>query len=429
MGNQYYVGIYESGQMKTILTSPKTTAKASIYDFLRPWLGNSLVLAPVPMWRVHRKIIQPAFNPQTLRKFVHIFDKHSKSIVKRMEEELDGGEFEVRSYLGSYALSVALEASMGLTETFDPKISADYGECADRAFKLITKRGFTPLLHPDKIFNLTKMAKDVYRCIEVMHSISHSIIAKKKNELEKHDELKNDEIENKRKGFLDILLNLQDKQKLSDQQICDEVNFMVVAAYDTVSASLQYVLLMLASYPDVQEKVYQELKHIYGEVIPENILFASDDLKEMRYTERVIQESLRLFPPIGFLLRKVEEDLEVGGYILPKGCTTYLAIAKVHRDEKYWPDPLKFDPDRFLPEEVAKRDAYCFLPFSGGPRNCLGHLYGMMEMKTLVARILLEYVLKKKHVQPIENIRQRMEVVSHPIEPIKIEIVRRLPKT
>ncbi|XP_033229026.1 cytochrome P450 4C1-like [Belonocnema kinseyi] len=215
---------------------------------------------------------------------------------------------------------------------------------------------------------------------------------------------------------------------LKDAQLTSRI-IVDLCEFATVSASLQYVMLMLAYYPDVKEKVYQELKHIYGEIISENILFASDDLKEMKYTERVIQETIRLFPPVGFVLRRVEEDLEVGGYILPKGCTAFLATARVHRDEKYWPDPLKFDPDRFLHEEVAKRDAYCFLPFSGGPRNCLGHLYGMVEMKTLVARILLKYVLKKKHFQPIENIRQRMEIISHPVEPIKIEIVRRLPKT
>ncbi|XP_033228435.1 cytochrome P450 4C1-like [Belonocnema kinseyi] len=429
LGNQLFIIIHEPDQMKTILTSPKSMGKASLYRLLRPWLGNALLLAPVPMWRVHRKLIQPAFSLQILRKFVHIFDKHSKSMVKKMEEELDGGEFEVRSYLVPFSLNVALEASMGLSETFDPKMYAEFGVCVDRVFELIMQRGFRPWLHPDKIFNLTKMSNDFYRSIKGMHRISHTIIAKKKNEFEKHGEVKKDKIKNQREGFLELLLDLQDKQKFSDQQICDEVNFMVMAAYDTVSVGLQFALLMLAHHPDVQEKVYQELKHIYGDVIPENVLITIDDLREMRYTERMIQESMRLFPPVAFVLRKVEEDLDVGGYTMPKGCTAFCSIAKIHRDEKYWPDPLKFDPDRFLPEEVAKRNPYCYLPFSGGPRNCIGSLHAIMEMKTALARILLKFIIRKKHIEPIKNIRQKAEIISHPLKPIKIEIVRRLPKT
>ncbi|XP_033229025.1 uncharacterized protein LOC117180645 [Belonocnema kinseyi] len=429
LGNQLFIFIHDPDQIKTVLTSPQSLGKASLSRLLRPWFGNALLIAPVPMWRVHRKLIQPAFNFQILRKFVHIFDEHAKLMVKKMEEELDRGEFEVRSYLIPFALNVALETSMGLSKNSDLNISGEFGVCVDRAFELTMKRGFRPWLHPDKIFNLTKMSKDFYRSVKEMHRVTHAIIAKKKHEFEKHGKAKKDEIENQREGFLELLLDLQDKQKFSDQQICDEVNFMVMAAYDTVSISLQFVLLMLAYHPDVQEKAYQELRHIYGDVNPENVLITSDDLREMKYTERIFQESLRLFPSVAFVLRKIEEDLHVGGYKLPKGCTAFCSIAKIQRDEKYWTDPLKFDPDRFLPEEVAKRNPYCYLPFSGGPRNCIGSLHAIMEMKTALTRILLKFIVRKKHIEPIKNIKQRGEIVSHPLEPVKIEIVRRLPKT
>ncbi|XP_033229022.1 cytochrome P450 4C1-like [Belonocnema kinseyi] len=114
------------------------------------------------------------------------------------------------------------------------------------------KRAYRPWLHPDIIFNLTKMSKDFYKCINWMHSTAHSIIAKKKNKLETPHEAEKDEITNQRKGFLDILLDLKGKQKFSEQEICDEVNFMIVASYETVSLSLQYTMLMLAYHPHVQ---------------------------------------------------------------------------------------------------------------------------------------------------------------------------------
>ncbi|XP_033228407.1 cytochrome P450 4C1-like isoform X3 [Belonocnema kinseyi] len=398
-----------------------------------PIVGNALRFigkdSSVPIWRAHRKLIQPAFNPQTLRTFVHIFDKHSKSLVQKMEEELEGGEFQVGSYMISYSLNVALESTMGISETSDSKMYTRYTECVNRTMELIMVRGLRLWLHPDIIFNLTKMSKEFYKCITWMHTTAHSIIVKKKVKLEQPDDAESDEIANQRKVFLDILLDLQDKQKFSEQDVCDEVNLMIGAAYDTVAVSLQYIMLMLASYPDVQEKLYQELKHIYGKVIPENLSVATEDLKKMKYTERVIQESMRLFPTVPFLTRKVVQDLEIGGYTLPQGSTAFISVIKVHRDEKYWPDPLKFDPDRFLPEEVAKRNPNCYMPFSIGPRNCIGSTYAMMEMKTVVAKILLKYVLKKEKIQPILTIKQRVEIVAHPVEPITIEIVKRLPNT
>ncbi|XP_033229027.1 cytochrome P450 4C1-like [Belonocnema kinseyi] len=432
-GNQLFVSISEPDQLKTILTSPKSMEKPVVYEFARPWFGNSLILAPAPIWRAHRKLILPAFNPQTLRTFLHIFDKHAKSMTEKMEKELGEGEFKIHTYMVSYSLDVALEGAMGISESSDSKMYTHYSECVNRAFELMMKRAYRPWLHPDIIFNLTKMSKDFYNCINWMHSTAHSIIEKKKINLEKPNRVEkatdefSGEISNQRKGFLDLLLDLKDKQKFSEQDICDEVNSMIVAAYDTVAVTLQYLMLALASYPDVQEKSYQELKDIYGEVIPEKFSITIEDLKQMKYTERVIQESMRLLPAAPLLLRKVEEELEIGGYTLPKGTKASCCIGRIHRDEKYWPDPLKFDPDRFLPEEVAKRNPYCYLPFSGGTRNCIGSAYGMMEMKTAVARILLKYIIKKKHIQPIANIKQRVEVIAHPVEPITIEIVERIP--
>ncbi|XP_033227747.1 cytochrome P450 4C1-like isoform X2 [Belonocnema kinseyi] len=396
-----------------------------------PIVGNALRFlgkdSSVPLWRAHRKLIQPAFNPQTLRSFLQIFDKCAISMVEKMGKKLDEGEFEVEPYFTSISLSIALEGTMGIVENSDSKEYARYTECVNRATALMMTRAYRPWLHPDIIFNFTEMSKEFTKCVNWMHNIAHTIIEKKKLKLSKTGEEEKDEISIQRKGFLDLLLDLQDQQKLSDQDISDEVNLMIVGAYETVAVSLEYLMLVLASYPDIQEKVYQELNHIYGKVIPENVSITTDDLKQMEYTERVIQESLRLFPTVPVVLRKVEEDIKIeGGCIIPKGTTALCFITKIHRDEKYWPDPLKFDPDRFLPDEVAKRNPYCYLPFSKGPRNCIGSVYAMMEMKTILTRILLKYVIKKEHIQPIKNIKQKLDVMSHPVEPITVQIVKRL---
>lgn len=135
-----------------------------------------------------------------------------------------------------------------------------------------------------------------------------------------------------------------------------------------------------------------------------------DDLPNLKYTERALWETLRLVPVIPLFGRKATADLDLSNKVIPKGTNIIFPIIELHRNEKYWPDPLTFDPDRFLPERSNNRDPYTFLPFSGGPRNCigtahghflvrywnvafrfLGKTYSMMQMKTCAATIARNY--------------------------------------
>lgn len=146
----------------------------------------------------------------------------------------------------------------------------------------------------------------------------------------------------------------------------------------------------------------------------------------MKYLGRVIKETMRLFPIAPLLIRQVNGDLDIGGgYTLPKGSTVFLAIWKLHRSADIWDDPLCFNPDRFLPEQVAKRHPYAYIPFSAGPRNCIGLKYAMMSMKILLATLLRNYIfMKDKHVN-IEDIEIKAEVFLKTIDPITIKIKRR----
>lgn len=140
--------------------------------------------------------------------------------------------------------------------------------------------------------------------------------------------------------------------------------------HDTTAAGSSFVLCLLGIHQDIQARVCQELKTIFGDSNRE-CTFA--DTLEMKYLERVILESLRMYPPVPVIARKLNEDVQLKSenHIVPAGCTVVIATLKVHRREDIYPNPQKFDPDNFLPERTQNRHYYSFIPFSAGPRSCV----------------------------------------------------------
>ncbi|XP_050299942.1 cytochrome P450 4C1-like [Anthonomus grandis grandis] len=157
---------------------------------------------------------------------------------------------------------------------------------------------------------------------------------------------------------------------------------------------------MLAIHQDIQEKVLDEVLQVKAD--EESVQLYH--LPNLNYLERIIKETLRLFPVVPFLLRRAEGDIDLGEFTIQKDCSIAINIFHLHRNEKYWPNALKFDPDRFLPERAAKIEPGSFIPFSHGPRNCIGMKFAMMEMKTILATVIRRYRLfsSYKNLEQIE---------------------------
>lgn len=144
-------------------------------------------------------------------------------------------------------------------------------------------------------------------------------------------------------------------------------------------------------HQDIQKKVYQELFDIFG-TSDRPVTYI--DTLEMHYLERVIMETLRCYPPVPAIARKTNQEVRLASnknYIIPKGATVVIATFIMHRDADYYPNPDKFDPDNFLPENTQKRPYYSYIPFSAGPRSCVGRKYAMLKLKVLLATILRNY--------------------------------------
>ncbi len=204
---------------------------------------------------------------------------------------------------------------------------------------------------------------------------------------------------------------------LSDALIRDQLLTMLIAGHDTSTALLSWALYLLAMHEGMQARVHAEIVSVLGQREP-----TIADVGQLVYLDQVIKETLRLYPPIHLGSRIAATDIEFQDYLFPTGTRILYSIFLSHRHPDHWPDPHRFDPERFSPENVRQRLPYTYLPFGGGPRNCIGMAFAQVEAKVVLARIVQKYGLRFAggHVRP------RMGATLEPHPGVRVTMHRRL---
>lgn len=245
------------------------------------------------------------------------------------------------------------------------------------------------LCHNDFIFWLTPQGRRFLRACQVAHEHTDQVIRERKGALQ--DEKEQEKIQNRRHlDFLDILLGVRDENaiKLSDADLRAEVDTFMFEGHDTTTSGISWFLYCMAMYPEHQHRCREEVREILGD--RDSIQW--DDLSKMTYLTMCIKESLRLYPPVPQVYRQLSKPVSfVDGRSLPAGSLISLHIYALHRNSSVWPDPEVFDPLRFSPENVTGRHPFAFMPFSAGPRNCIGQQFAMNEMKVVAGLCLLRF--------------------------------------
>lgn len=189
-------------------------------------------------------------------------------------------------------------------------------------------------------------------------------------------------------GSADDLLGALIASGLSDGLIRDQLLTMLIAGHDTSTALLAWALYLLGAHPDAMARARAEVDAVLGRRMP-----AIEHAAQLPYLDRVVKETLRLYPPIHLGTRTAAMDLEFNGYRIPAGARVLYSIYLTHRDPRYWPDPDRFDPERFAPESSKARAPYTYVPFGGGPRICIGFAFAEAEVKIVLARLLQQFKL------------------------------------
>ncbi len=187
-----------------------------------------------------------------------------------------------------------------------------------------------------------------------------------------------------------------DGSRMTDRQLRDEAMTLFLAGHDTTALTLSWTCYVLAQTPEVDAKLYDELRAVLGDRPP-----SVEDLPRLRYADRVVRESMRLYPPAYAIGREALAACELGGYDVPRGQTVLMAQWVTHRDPRFWVAAEKFDPDRWEGEAPARLPKYAYFPFGGGPRGCVGNTFSMMEATLLLAAIARRFRFERAESEPV----------------------------
>ncbi|KAF5274446.1 hypothetical protein FQA39_LY18725 [Lamprigera yunnana] len=419
LGNKLLFGVWEADDLKIILNCSHALNKKELYKFTKCTLGTGLFTAPAPKWKRHRKIIMPTFNQRTLNEFVGCFSEQSNIFVNQLEKQVGRGFFDIFYLISRCTLDIICETVMGITVKAQTEDS-DYAKWINKVMEIIFIRMFNVFYHSDYVFNRTSMSRELKDLVDKMHQFTGGVVKQKREAYQKKmreeknmsegyvDESYSESITTK--SFLQLLIELSENGAcFTDEELRDEVDTFMIAGSDTTASMTSFTFIMLAMFPDIQQKVYEEVMDVLG---PDKFVEHSD-LNKFEFLERVLKETMRLFPAGPFLVRSITKDIQLEKCVLPAGSSVVLGIMGLHRDEKNWPDPLKFDPDRFLPENVAKRHSYAWLPFSGGPRNYVGLKHALMSMKCIIATIIRKYKFSTTY-KSIDDIKLKVNFMLKP---------------
>ncbi|XP_051155958.1 cytochrome P450 4C1-like [Leptopilina boulardi] len=393
-----YIIITKPRQMEAILPKTEHITKAHLYDILQLFLGDGLLISNGEKWYHDRKLLTPAFHFGLLEQSIEFMWEKAEILVQCIENELKGNSgksIDFFKYSIKCALDIICETSMGANMDVQRNHDIQYIKALEILALGLSKRPLYPWLKWDWIFYKTKIGKDCKNSIEMMKDFTIDII-RKRRQLRKmnHSEDKHDEFgKRKKKAFLDLMLDLDENEKnhMTDEEIRQQVETFMFAGHDTTGAAINWAIFNIGNNLEVQKKIHEELDAVFGDSKEPATM---QQIAELTYLERVIKENLRLYPSVPVIGRLLTEDTELDGYTIPKGANIGISIFSVHRDPETWPNPMKFDPDRFLPENCRNRNPYAYIPFSAGPRNCIGLRFAMAEQKIVLTSILRKWRIK-----------------------------------
>ncbi|GFT92281.1 cytochrome P450 4V2 [Nephila pilipes] len=389
-----------------------TNEKSWTYGLAKPLMGTGLITSSVDKWKPRRKLLTPCFRADILREFLPIFNEHSQKLVEHLRRETKKEFTFIGTPVTLTALDIIYETMLGSSVGALDSNSSQYIFAMKRILDICMSRIVKFWEWPDFIFNLTS-GKELKRLVKMIDDLSKSVIREKKMQYLHGNE---DSSNGKRKALIDLLLKLHfETQELSEEDICEEVNTFISAGHETVSLSTTWALYLIGLYPDVQAKIHEELDRIFGTDKERDV--TESDLNDLKYLNCVLKETNRLYAVVPGIGRNAKEDMNICGFKVPKGSTCFVLIYFLHRDKDVFPEPETFNPDRFLPENSVKIPEYGYIPFSAGPRNCIGQKFAVMEMKTIVSAILRNYTVES--LDPRDKVLPQAQITLHPSIPIR----------
>jgi len=358
------------------------------------FLGQGLLVSDGELWRRQRKLVSPPLQRKKIARYADVMVEEAE----RMAEGWDDGEvLDVHRDVTSLTLRIVVRALFGLEmqEAFET-----IAEAIDDVMEYIVEVRHSPWRFvPDPI--PSPKQRDYEAAKQTLDDLIYGLIEERRGQEEGDDLL-----------YRLLKASDDDGHQMSDRQLRDEVLTLFMAGHETTSLSITFALYFLSRRPEAMERLKREVDEVVGEGRP-----GVEDVRELEFTEAVFKESMRLYPPGWAVGREPTEDVEIGGFTIPEGAQVMLPPFRVHRDERWYNEPGRFRPERWLDgggegsDEELPRMAY--FPFGGGPRICVGNHFARMEAVLVLATVVGEYDFE--HVGP-EELETYASVTQRPTE-------------
>ncbi|XP_053753332.1 cytochrome P450 4F2 isoform X1 [Panthera pardus] len=383
--------------IRTITNASAAIAPKDVvfYSFLKPWLGDGLLLSAGDKWSSHRRMLTPAFHFNILKHYVKIFNDSVNVMHAKWKRLVSEGSTRLDMF--EHISLMTLDSLQKCVFSFDSNCQekpSEYIAAILELSALVAKRHQQIFMHMDFLYYLTPDGQRFRRACRLVHNFTDAVIQERRRTLP--DEGVDDFLKAKAKAktldFIDVLLLTKDKdgKQLSDEDIRAEADTFMFGGHDTTASGLSWVLYNLAKHPEYQERCRQEVQELLRDREPKEIEW--DDLAQLPFLTMCIKESLRLHPPVTVVSRCCTQDVVLpDGRVIPKGVICLVSIFGTHHNPSVWPDPEVYNPFRFDPENIKERSSLAFIPFSAGPRNCIGQTFALTEIKVVLALTLLRF--------------------------------------
>lgn len=438
LGTRPCITIYKAEHVEVFLNNRHTQSKSIHYKLLHSWLRTGLLTSAGPKWKSRRRMLTPAFHFKILEDFVAPMNRMARLTAARITDRIKEPWIDVVPMAAACALDVLLETIMGVTNTNDGSESQRYVKNVNSVAERIVRRSQAPWLVLDCLYYRTEDGRQYQKNVSAIHAFTTKVISKRREEIINEIHAANSKKDNtpkmdddlhltgrtfKRLTFIDILLrySIEVDSTLTTDDIREEVDTFMFEGHDTTAMGIAWSLYMIASHHHVQAKIHEELDSVLQSDLDADITL--EKIKELKYFDRVLKECQRLFPSVPVIGRATSEDISLGKHVVPADSDVDIFIYALHRDPSVFPDPEVFDPDRFLPENVVHRHPYAYVPFSAGPRNCIGQRYALMEVKIIVATLLRRFTLEA--VDQRDQLMLACELVLRPLNGLKVSFTPR----
>ncbi|NWT17566.1 CP46A hydroxylase, partial [Vireo altiloquus] len=344
------------------------------------FIGNGLVtVCNHEHWRKQRKIMDPAFSRSYLIGLMETFNEKAEELMEKLEEKANGKtEFSMLSMMGRVTMDIIGKVAFGLELN---ALSDDQTPLPNAVTKIMEglSKARIPLIRfmPGQ----RKLVKEAKEGVRLLRRVGKECIDQRR-----------EAIQNGKEATLDILTQILKGDALEetrdDENILDNFITFFVAGHETSANQMTFTVMALGQHPEILERAQAEVDEVLG--AKRDVDY--EDLGKLTYLSQVLKESLRLYPPVSGTLRRLEKEQVINGIRIPANTTIFLNTYIMGRMEKFFKDPLTFNPDRFSKD--APKPYYCYFPFSLGPRSCIGQVFAQMEVKVVMAKLLQRFEIQ-----------------------------------